>query len=253
MAVTAPDSYTKSKFIRVNKKVTFKIFAEKLLLGRWDVLGYGNGLSGTMRMFAAGIQTIFGFAILLGVYFVLDSRGFFGPKPQSGPDVGSAFATNVATTTSVLILLFTGSFIHERANLYSKWRYLADLFNSIITLQNASLKHRDHILACHACDTLTLDMWAHESFRESFKLALRDAVRDKYKNDDLNYFNKLAEVARIGIGYEEALKLLGEHSGNTSDYINDYVHTSSAQKSPGQVVPAFRMNSYQSRLKRYQK
>ena len=146
-------------------------------LGHFECFGYKNKVSGPKRLFAAIFQTGLGIAVsgIIISLLVVNLRINFSPSAPTQIDQ-QAFVS-----VCTVIATFLGAvFWREQSDLHQKWQYLADLFNRIVELhppENDSVYNmREHLLIGLAHDTLTMGMWAHRSFRTSFKEALERSI-----------------------------------------------------------------------------
>jgi hypothetical protein len=108
---------------------------------------------------------------------------------------------------AIIAGVFGATAIRERSAMHEKWRYLAELFN--ILIQTDPGQKRNHIEACLAYDILTMEMWAHKSFRYMFKEILFEALRAEGTYPSLSG-KQLEKKIENGIEYREAERVLAK-------------------------------------------
>lgn len=87
------------------------------------------------------------------------------------------------------------------------WTYCSDAFNTV--LQTTDADARDRLRLSLAIDLITLDLWAHRSFRDLFRDELFRAIVAKYRdpgvlNDTIN------KISKKKMREDEALRILSE-------------------------------------------
>lgn len=165
-----------------------KWVVEYLLLCRFDQLGYKNGLSGSLRVFSSAIISFYAFSL----FYLLQ---LFIGKATDGYDA-IVFSVGV----------FGVVFWRERTSLYSKWRYLAHLYNE--SLKADCELSSDILTTALAIDILDIDMWAHRSFRRVFYQTVKASFNDSGIQRDVD------EFLRTGVKRQEVRDVLSSALSN---------------------------------------
>lgn len=112
-----------------------------------------------------------------------------------------------------LLITFLGaiSIIYwQTATIFQKkWLYCNELYNKILALDGNDIYHHDLLCNALAIDLLTLDLWAHRSFRDFFRDELNNAISN-YKSEYI--LDKTIE--KINNGYlneRDAFDILESH------------------------------------------
>ena len=195
------DDLKKIKITNFRKeKHWFEKLVEILFLGQGEWTGYYNKIGAKQRVIAALVQTIWSASILVLFIYIL--------KDQSEK-------INIVNACGLMAAIFGAAFFREMKDIHNKWDYLAKTFNDIIKL-NANddrLKYsqRDHLAACLAHDILTMNMWAHRSFRSFFKEILLKAVIGRHRSNPSEITRLMEEIAQNGITFESAESLVEDY------------------------------------------
>lgn len=184
---------------------------ETVFLGKSSLSGHWNNISGPKRILAAVIQTFWS-ALALTLILVIGFQFHRVDDWKAEQPIG--FLTLITG-------IFGATFYHERTTIHEKWQYLAATFNSILQIDppagNGSKSGigkysiREHMLACLAHDILTMEMWAHRSFRAAFKEALERAIIHSVKGNPVIAYGKLEQIAIYGIDYDVAKDLISDY------------------------------------------
>jgi hypothetical protein len=235
MQTRTPQDFQKLDRIAINHfyegKNLFEVLIENLVLGQVGVFGYYNHLGAKRRIVAAAIQTFWSVAAMyyLGEWM----QGFeINPKQPIQP----FYIANILNACGLIAAIFGAAFFREMKDIHNKWDYLAKTFNDTIKLppkysDDLAYNPRDHLSACLAHDILTMNMWAHRSFRAFFKEMLEKAVREKHKNNELEINNQLLSIAQNGIAFADADELI-------TFYLESKRHSSDRPTSPVPIKPA---------------
>lgn len=199
----------------------------------WELFGFWNRPSGKLIALSALAQAFCLSLIIIavGVAYYKVLRGWFGGQNpifngfepvicgQSGElKANSNGGTDQQAFLAFLILLvssFGAIYWQELGRFYAKWAYLAALFNRVIEIDPAAgakgYRKREHLNACMASDMLVMGMWAHKSFRESFRDLLEKAVLYRFRNDISLAQKELEAIANHGLPYRSAKEFIGDY------------------------------------------
>lgn len=170
---------------------------ERLFLGRFERCGYGNSAKGSRKMLAAFIQT---FWSILGMYLL--GRIFF-------PCVSIVHDEAAVSALGVSAAIYAGCLVNERAGHYSKWNYIASLFNDI-SKERTLDKSVIHRMGCLGQDILTMEMWNHYSFNPVFQEILMLSLLNQNSYDTSVASLELSKIYQQGITFKEAKRLLSK-------------------------------------------
>ena len=154
-------------------------FIETWILFRISCCGYKNNVNGNLRIIAA-IWT----SLIVSFLFMitLETINWYY---DDGTEMVTSFEGRVAISVFFFGAVAT-LFSRERSSMYEKWKYLANIYNAIIS---EPCEAKRHVLGyCFVLDAIDLDMWSHRSFCETFFVYTRralDSVGDKTPNLDL--------------------------------------------------------------------
>ncbi len=106
----------------------------------------------------------------------------------------------------------------EIGSYYQKWKYLAELFNSVIKLEAKPVKtryhdnysQREHLAACLASDVVCMEMWNHRSFFPFLKETMEKAVLVEAGFDEAVFTMRLVKYTR-GIDDKELERVLSNY------------------------------------------
>lgn len=170
---------------------------ERLFLGRLERCGYGNNAKGSRKMLAALIQSTWS---ILALYLL--GRIFF-------PNVSIEHDEAVVSVLGVSAAIYAGCLVNERAGHYSKWNYLASLFNDI-SKERTLDKSVIHRMGCLGQDILTMEMWNHYSFNPVFQEVLILSLLNQSSYDKTAASLELSKIYQQGITFNEAKALLSK-------------------------------------------
>jgi hypothetical protein len=195
-----PDVFEKREYIYLrhpNKK-----WWEPIVLGKAHLTGHWNWVSGPRRGLAALWQTALSL-IALNIFIKIGvAYGFFkNPYPMEN-DV-------FIGTIAIVVSIFGATFINERASLHEKWQYLANTFNLVLGMPPGV--RRNHMEACLLHDILTLEMWAHRSFRAVFKDGIEQALRLEHQSVD-KWREEMVLTGDGKLTHSRALQIIGNYN-----------------------------------------
>ncbi|MDX9731668.1 MAG: hypothetical protein RBT63_07855 [Bdellovibrionales bacterium] len=212
MGYVSPPEFVVLKQIRITNFRSEKNCVEKtvemLFLGQGEWFGYYNKIGAKKRILAAFVQTFWAVLAVVGLAWGL---GLFMPESD---DMKSSMV-------GILVAVFGATLWREMKDIYGKWDYLAKVFNDVVktpplkvrshqgVLNGGMYSIREHLAACLAYDILTMNMWAHRSFRKFFAEMLEKAIADKYMEQPHIVIDTLSSIAKDGIAFSEASGLLG--------------------------------------------
>lgn len=99
--------------------------------------------------------------------------------------------------------------------MHSKWEYLADLYNRM--LEQPFLSETPQYFSCReslkialVIDSLTMGMWAHDSYYDTFESVITKAkvYENKYP---ITYERMLSNLKQNGVGLQEAHDVLATY------------------------------------------
>lgn len=198
--MTLPDKWTNSETIIIQSKRSLKDY----LFFRYEFCGYRNGTAGALgRLYQAFFVALT--STLLLVFSVAIFKSFFQPDSiieyalkllnQRGWNLLTSFCSIFAFVAAL-----------EISSYYQKWKYLSDLFNSIIKTEavphwektgEKKYSQREHLNACLAIDILVLEMWSHRSFFPVFKETLEKSIYAKSKFDQNLFILNLQSIDKV--------------------------------------------------------
>lgn len=211
------DSNLKSiKLTEYNKeKNWFVVFLECFFLFQFEFSGYYNRINGKLRIFSAAIQTFWAsVALVILISFI---KFAFHKDHEFSMTVDKLEIEKILGIAGLIALIFGANFIREMKDIHSKFDYLAKLFNDIVKikpLEPLSLNEynqREHLLTCLAHDILTMNMWAHSSFRAVFKEVIEKAVIYECRNELHLLETRLINIAKDGITHSRAKTLIEDY------------------------------------------
>ncbi len=192
-------------------------FFEMVVLGHIESFGYFNKIGPKRRVLAALLQTLWSM-MFLGLA-TLCFHKFWNNSCECDRSIDLEGYIGFA---ALLAAIFGANFVRESRDVYSKFDYLAGVFNSIIQLdankeilEYNNANKREHLLGCLAHDLITMNMWAHRSFTGIFNEVIKKAViLDLHKNGVLGSHTlalKLEAIASHGINTDDAKDLISRY------------------------------------------
>lgn len=102
---------------------------------------------------------------------------------------------------------------------HSKWEYCSNLFNDILKCNDEEVV--SNLCASLSIDLITLDLWAHRSFKETFHEELITAIKEKYQTSALPIIEEaenglMSETRAMEILTDYQAKLVSIRSYSTS-------------------------------------
>lgn len=203
-----PSEWKKLKKLQVKKE--FKL-PDKVLF-RFERFGHRNGTAGIPRVYQA-----LAFALCLTCVGVL-AVTFVDAIVNSNDFLTIFKDVKLSKTISFGGSVFAFVAALEIGSYYQKWKYLAELFNSVIKLEAKPVKtrycdhysQREHLAACLASDVVCMEMWNHRSFLPFLKETIEKAVLVEAGFDEAVFTMRLACYAK-GIDDEELERLLSNY------------------------------------------
>jgi len=161
----------------------------------FSIEGFGIGLSANVyKAFIQTVVLIFTAYVFSGLLITFqDFTNFKLPKEE--------FVITYLFKNSWIV--FSTLFFFHMSNYYNKWRYLADLYNSLVMEKNITIQKNIEYNLLH--DILTLNMQAHSSFRYTFnKFLLDHELIDAKIDDEIDYTKVIRKI------YEKIFELESE-------------------------------------------
>jgi hypothetical protein len=124
----------------------------------------------------------------------------------------------------VFVGTWLGLFWQEKRHLYSKWQYLAGLYNTVIQAGHSGEKlycTRDVARVALSVDILELEMWAHKSFREEFRSTLADAIEKAHLAEPHVAEALNSKLTTNGIRKKVAAEYLASYQSDIFEYLDD--------------------------------
>lgn len=221
MPYKTPKEFSDSnlKFIKLTEynkdKHWFVVFIEYVILFQIEFSGYYNKINGKRRIFAAIAQTLWASGAL--VFLVPTIRFILGQRHEFSWEFSDSEIEKILGIGGLIALVFGANFIREMKDIHNKFDYLAKLFNEIVKLKPldklslTEYNQREHLLACLAHDILTMNMWAHSSFRSVFKEVIEKAMIYESRNELHLLETRLINIAKDGITHSKAKKLIEDY------------------------------------------
>lgn len=199
-------------FIRANSPDTPKKILENIieyfLLLKTTRMGYRNSPSGNIRIIPTFWTTTFISAFLFCLFTALNKLEpafIIGKKDQSLDE------TYLLIVTSFMAL-WLGLYWKEKKDLHEKWRYLAELYNQIISTPPGKVKSqfsgRESLRVALALDLLTMGMWGHTSFNSIFEAVLVEAYSHEHK---VSHMEALGFLLENGIAFNDAEEYISRY------------------------------------------
>lgn len=179
----------KNSVLAVRNSISFLV--EAILLLKVSFFGYWNGVNMNLRFF--GVILISGIWTLPVLFLHFKFTNYI---------------THAVVLTSYAAI-FATIFWQERSSYYSKWSYLANLYNEVLKAKphlpkNALLKteyhsYRRSLDVALAMDIVQMEMWSHDSYEQLVVKSLKEAHSYKYERnykDDTELYNKAIQMTK---------------------------------------------------------
>lgn len=202
----------KAVFIKRENKETIAAHIEFLIetafLQKFDRNGYYNSCSGNLRLWATFVVA----CLVSGMALVFAGLAY-GLCLHFGAAVLEVKFDFISLSAAAFVFtgFWIGLFWQEKSRIYSKWEYLAILYNDVIGRPVTSrdmYSERDILRIALAMDILKLEMWAHSSFDSVFKEILADAIHADLKLDKATAEEEVRHLCTTGIDRKRADKYL---------------------------------------------
>lgn len=164
-------NFKSSSHLAVSLRNLFSLFVEVVLLQKISLFGYWNNVNMNLRFAGIAVVSLNGTMVIM----LLTGENVL-PLSTSHP---------VSTSTITAFgAIFATVFWQERSAYYSKWSYLANLYNEVLKAkpsmpQNALTaeyhSYRKSLDIALAMDIIQMEMWSHPSYEPIVTQALKDA------------------------------------------------------------------------------
>lgn len=170
------DRYPDLDFSNLNSLIMSFMNLISEIIERWfflkrSVFGYWNSNSMNKRfigsIFISALLTLF-----ISNYFL---------------KLNDQLCENKLQQLATFAAIFSTLFWNERASYYSKWIYLANLYNEVIkekpfvlgseTDDTVIYSYKDSLTIALALDIVQMEMWSHDSFKDIIESCLIDAFK----------------------------------------------------------------------------
>ena len=209
MTYKTPNKFNSLPSIKINsywaEKNPFEVIVEVIFLGQFELAGYYNRVGAKSRIITALIQCTWSSAALFAIGSTLDHYEIIRSNSES-----------IVSICAVIGAIFGATYFREMKDIHNKWEYLSATFNEIVKvppIRHGLRKYnqREHLAACLAHDLLTMNMWAHRSFRSFFKEIVEKAIIHESSGDISNAIERLTSIAESGINYKDVKELISNY------------------------------------------